>query len=246
MIQSILKHASVRKYKTTPIPESVLNEIIEAGVRASNTGNMQLYSIIVTKSAEIKEQLAPAHFNQPMIKNAPVVLTLCADVNRFTKWCNQRNADAGFFNSESLISAIIDTCLVAQNICIAAESHGLGICYLGTTTYNPQQIIDALQLPKGVFPVTTVTMGYPDESPALSERLPLNAVVHAEKYNDYTSDAIDKAYNEIENNPANQKFITENNKQNLAQVFAEIRYSKSNNEFFSEQLMEAIKSQGLL
>lgn len=246
MIPVISNHKSIRKYKTTQIPDEILNEILTAGTRASNTGNMQLYSIVVTKSAEKKAELAPAHFNQPMITNAPVVLTFCADVNRMTKWCEQRNANAGFYNSESLISAIVDTCLAAQNVCIAAESHGLGICYLGTTTYNPQQIIDALHLPNGVFPVTTVTIGYPDEEPSLTDRLPLSAVVHNETYSDYTAEQIDKAYHDIESNPSNQRFIDENNKQNLAQVFAEVRYSKEGNEHFSKMLDDALKAQGMI
>lgn len=246
MLNEIKNHRSVRKYKDEQIPDVVLNEILAAGLRASNTGNMQLYSIVVTRSSDIKQKLAPAHFNQPMVMGAPVVLTFCADVNRFTKWCQQRNADAGFYNMESLITAFVDTSLAAENVCLEAEAHGLGICYLGTTTYNVRQIIDALQLPKGVVPVTTVTLGYPDGEAPMSSRLPLNAVVHDETYHDYSPADIDNAYAEMESDPSNQKFIDENNKQNLAQVFAEVRYSKANNEYFSKELLEAFRQQGMM
>src|SRR5574344_425296 len=168
MINTIMNHKSIRKYTQQEISDKLLTEILEAGTRASNTGNMQVYSIVVSRSEEIKNALAPAHFNQPMITNAPVVLTFCADFNRFKLWCRQRNAEPGYDNFESFITAAIDASLVAQNVCLAAEAKGLGICYLGTTTYNPDKIIETLKLPQGVVPITTVTLGYPDETPELT------------------------------------------------------------------------------
>ena len=72
--------------------------------------------------------------------------------------------------------------MVAQTFCVAAEEKGLGICYLGTTTYNPQMIIEALELPELVFPITTVTVGWPAEIPAQVDRLSLEAIVHEETY----------------------------------------------------------------
>lgn len=84
------------------------------------------------------------------------------------------------------VNGVIDTILVSENVCLAAESEGLGICYLGTTTYTADRIIEVLDLPQGVIPVTTVTMGYPDQMPPLTDRLPLEGVIHREKYKDYT------------------------------------------------------------
>lgn len=246
MLNTLINHRSIRKYADKEISDTLLEEIIAAGVRASNTGNMQLYSIIATRDKGIKEKLAPCHFNQPMVMNAPVVLTFCADVNRFTKWCNQRNAEVGFDNFESFLTSTVDTCLVAQNVCLAAEDKGLGICYLGTTTYNANQISDILNLPKGVVPITTVTLGFPAEEGVISDRLPINGVLHNETYTDYTPADIDAIYEKMEQDPANEKFVKENNKENLAQVFAEVRYTKSNNEHFSNVMKEYITRQGLL
>jgi len=146
---------------------------------------MQAYSVVVTTDAEIKRQLAPAHFNQPMITDAPAALTFCADFNRFTKWCEQRNAEPGYNNFQSFMAAAIDALIFAQTFAVAAESQGLGICYLGTTTYNAGEIIDILNLPKLVVPVTTITVGYPEFTPELTDRLPIEAVVHHETYRDY-------------------------------------------------------------
>jgi len=207
---------------------------------------MQAYSIVVTTDSAIKEQLSPAHFNQPMIAEAPVVLTFCADFNRITKWCEQRDAVPGYDNFQSFMATAIDTLIAAQTFCIAAESVGLGICYLGTTTYNAREIIDTLKLPKLVVPVTTITVGYPDGLPDQTDRLPLNAVVHYETYKDYSKEDIDNIYNEKENSDFYKQFVVENKKETLAQVFTDIRYSKKNNEFFSDKFLRVLKEQGFL
>lgn len=246
MINTIMNHKSIRKYTQQEISDKLLTEILEAGTRASNTGNMQVYSIVVSRSEEIKNALAPAHFNQPMITNAPVVLTFCADFNRFKLWCRQRNAEPGYDNFESFITAAIDASLVAQNVCLAAEAKGLGICYLGTTTYNPDKIIETLKLPQGVVPITTVTLGYPDETPELTERLPLEAIVHHEVYTNYSAEKIDELYKEKEELSQNKKFVEENKKQTLAQVFTDVRYTKANNEYFSRILTDTLKKQGFM
>ncbi len=246
MLDLLLQHKTIRKYSDKNIDDTLLNAILEAGIRASTTGNMQVYSVVVTRDEEKKKALAPFHFNQPMIVNAPVTLTICADFNRFNKWCQQRHAEPGYDNFLSFMTAAIDALLVAQNICIAAEAKGLGICYLGTTTYMADKIIDLLNLPKGVVPVTTITIGYPDETPEQVDRLPLDAVVHYETYQDYTPEDIDRIYGEKENLEVNKEFVRENNKESLAQVFTDVRYKRADNEHFSQVLMNVLKNQGFM
>jgi len=246
MLNLLNQHRTIRKYTEQAIDTQILTQLLEAACRTSNTGNMQAYSVVVTTDKRIKEQLAPAHFNQPMIKQAPVVLTFCADYNRFSKWCEQRQADPGYDNFQSFMATAIDTLLAAQTFCIAAESVGFGICYLGTTTYNAGEIIDALKLPRLVVPITTITLGYPAETPEQTDRLPLEAVVHYETYHDFTSTDIDELYAEKENSEFYKQFVAENNKETLAQVFTDIRYSRENNEFFSNKFLEVLKEQGFL
>lgn len=194
MIETVKNRRTIRKYLQKDISSDLLNDLLEASFRASTMGGMQLYSVVITRDSEIKEKLSPAHFNQPMVKGAPVVLTFCADFRRFTKWCEQRKAIPGYNNLMSFMNAAMDTLLVAQTFCTLAEEARLGICYLGTTTYNPQMIIDTLKLPELVFPITTVTVGYPDGIPAQVDRLPLEAAIHEEHYHDYTEKDIDKLY----------------------------------------------------
>lgn len=235
---------TIRKFKSQDVSDETLRPLFEKAFRASTTGNMQLYSVIVTRDKGQKEKLAPAHFNQPAYANAPMVITFCADFNRFTKWCEQRNATPEYNNAESFACAVLDATIVAQTFCVAAEEAGLGICYLGTTTYNPDQIAEVLQLPKLVVPIVTLSVGYPDENPSCSDRLPIEAIVHQERYKDYTKEDIDRIYAEKESLEENKKFVEENHKENLAQVFTDIRYTKKDMEFFSQKLLDFIQKQG--
>lgn len=237
---------SVRKYSDKEVSEQLLNQLLEAASRTQTMGNLQLYSVVVTRSAEMKEKLSPAHFNQPMVKGAPVVLTICADSNRTTEWCRNRKAEPGYDNMLSFINAASDALLYAQTFSCLAEEAGLGICYLGTTVYMPGMIIDALQLPKLVMPVATLTVGWPDEKPALSDRLPLASFIHAESYKEYSPADIDAYYTEKENLPENKKFVEINKKETLAQIFTDIRYTKRDNEALSTAFMETLKKQGFL
>lgn len=246
MNSTFFTRRTVRKYEGRDIESILLDRILTAGTRASTTGNMQVYSIIVTRDAAMKERLTPAHFSQPMVTEAPVVLTFCADFNRFNKWCRQREASPGYDNFLSFMTAAIDALLVAQTVCNAAEEEGLGICYLGTTTYNADKIIEVLDLPSGVVPVTTVTMGWPAEIPEQVDRLPLDGVVHRERYRDYTPAMIDDLYREKEARKDNLGFISENNKKTLAQVFTDVRYRKEDNEYFSGVLLDVLRKQGFI
>jgi nitroreductase len=245
-MQTLLEHRTIRKYKSQPIEDNILNQILEAGFRASTTGNMQVYSIIITKDEKRKEEMFKFHFGQAMVKQAPVLLTFCADFNRFNKWCEQRNAEPGYDNFLSFMTAAIDALLVAQNVTIAAESYGLGICYLGTTTYMADKIIEFLKCPKGVVPITTLVVGYPDENPELVDRLPYKGIVHNEFYEDYSEQDIDEIYREKEALPLTKKLLEENQLENLAQIFTKNRYTKKDNVYFSQSFLKVIEEAGFM
>ena len=232
---------SIRKYSDKPLSDKLLNDLLEKSFRASNTGNMQTYSVVVTRSEEKKKALAPFHFNQPMICGAPVVLTFCADFYRFSQWCKMRNAVPCYDNFLSFISATIDTTIVAQTFAMLAEEAGLGICYLGTTNYMAAEISEVLELPELVVPITTITVGYPAETPEPTDRLPASGLIHQETYQEVNIDAL---YAEKEALPAMKQFVKENNKETLAQVFTDIRYKKADNEYMSGVLKKTLKQQG--
>lgn len=237
---------SIRKYSDKEVSDALLDTLLEQAERTPTMGNLQLYSVVVTRNDAMKRQLAPAHFNQPMVTGAPVVLTFCADFRRTSLWAELRDAQPGYDNLLSFVNAATDTLLYCQTFCNLAEEQGLGTCFLGTTVYQPLAIIGLLKLPRLVFPVATITLGWPDEQPPQTDRLPLRSILHKETYHDYTRADIDDGYALKESLPANRHFVEINHKQTLAQIFTDIRYTKKDNEALSEGLIIALKHQGFL
>ena len=245
-MKNLTTRRTIRQYSKQEVSEELLNRLMTEAARTQTMGNLQLYSVVVTRSQEMKQRLAPAHFNQPMVTSAPVVLTICADFNRTSVWALNRKAEPGYDNFLSYQNAAIDALLYTQTLCNLMDEEGLGYCYLGTTVYMPQQIIDILRLPKLVMPVATLTVGWPAEEPPLSDRLPLQSFVHNETYHDYTPQDINNYYNYKENLEENRHFCEINQKETLAQIFTDIRYTRQDNEAMSKGLLEALKHQGFL
>lgn len=245
-METLNKRRSIRKYSGREVSDELLDRLLLEAERTPTMGNLQLYSVVVTRSEEMKRRLAPAHFNQPMVMRAPVVLTFCADFRRTSLWAENRKAKPGYDNFLSFMNAATDALLYCQTFTNLAEEAGLGTCFLGTTVYMPQEIIKVLQLPRLVMPVATLTVGWPDESPSQSDRLPLEGVVHKEAYHDYTPCDIDKYYSLKEQLPENKHFVEINHKETLAQIFTDIRYTKKDNEAMSKTLLDALRQQGFL
>lgn len=244
MIKEIAQHRSIRRYKPDVVSRDIVTEIIRAASRASTVGNMQLYSIVVTTSRELLDRLAPLHLNQPAAATAPLIMTFCADINRFGRWCELRDAEPGYDNFSWFMNAATDALLASQNASLEAEAHGLGICYLGTTFYNAHGIVELLNLPKGVMPIMAVSMGYPETMPPLTDRLPLDAVVHYETYQDYTPERLEELWRERESSEETCRLKEENQLPNLARIFTERRYTKSDNVEISRSYFDEVVRQG--
>lgn len=245
-MKNLLTRTSIRKYSDQPVDETLLDRLMDEAARTQTMGNLQLYSVVVTRSDEMKRKLAPAHFNQPMVTEAPVVLTVCADFHRTSVWARQRKAEPGYNNFLSFVNAAIDALLYTQTLCNLMDEAGLGYCYLGTTVYMSQQIIDTLRLPEQVVPLATLTVGWPAEKPAQTDRLPLESFVHRETYRDYTVEQIDRFYRLKEGLEENRRFCEINHKETLAQIFTDIRYTRKDNEAMSAGLLDVLRRQGFL
>ena len=245
-LETLFNHVSVREYSDRPVEEETLNLILKAACSGSTMGNMQLFSVIVTRDEAMKAKLAPFHFNQPMATSAPVILTFCADFRRFNQYCRFRDANTeAYSNLQSYHWAVTDALIAAQNACVAAEALGLGFVWLGTITYNVDKFVDALQLPKHVIPVACIPMGYPVKKPALTQKLPVETFVHREVYRDYDEQRIDEFYREKENSEETANILKENpDCDNLAQVFTKHRYTQPDNEHFAQVLKETLERQG--
>lgn len=236
---------TIRKFKSEGIDLMDVNNILKKASKAPTCGNMQLYSIIVTRDEENKKKLAEYHYNQPA-SQAPLILTVCADFNRFTRWCNINNAEPGYDNFHSFITAFTDAVIIAQQIVTIAEMEGYGTCYLGTVTYNAKEISQFLKLPELVVPVASLAIGFPDEDGETTDRIPLEGIMHLETYNNYTDNDIRNIFRIHDENPDNYKFVKENGKDNLAQVFSEIRYPKETNEKISVTFLDLLKEKGFI
>lgn len=245
-MESIKKRTSIRKYANREVSDELLNRLLEEAERTPTMGNLQLYSVVITRNEECKKALAPAHFNQPMITNAPVILTICADYSRTTIWAENRKAHPGYNNILSFMNAATDALLFTQTFTNLAEEAGLGTCFLGTTVYMPKMIIATLKLPKLVMPVATLTIGWPAEHPSQNERLPLRSIIHNEHFKAYTPENIDDFYAEKESLEENKEFVRINKVETLAQIFTDIRYTKKDCETMSKGFLEALQQQGFL
>ena len=189
-----------------------------------------------------------------MVLDAPVLLTFCADFRRMRHWLRLSDAPDNFDNFMSFMIAAIDATLVSQNVALAAEAHRLGICYMGSTLANCDQIGRILELPPGVFPVVGFSLGWPDEDPAPRDRLPLRGLVHQETYHDYSDNDIRDIYAEREvrgwqrymSFPRLRAMIEESGVQNLAQVYTVVKYTRESHQEFSETVLGYLREQGFL
>jgi len=254
LLECLLSHRSIRAYKPDPVSDETLDQVLRAATRASTSGNMQTYSIIVTRDASRRARLWEIHFRQEMIKQAPVLLTFCADWNRMNRWCRACGADPGYDNLLSFLVGAADAFVAAQNAAVAAEGLGLGICYMGTTLGSPRELIEFFGLPPGVFPVTTLVVGHPDEDPEPRSRLPLESIVHRERYEDYDAGRIEAAYRDRDEEgwkryqsfPQLRDLIRESGVENLAQVYTDVKYPREGNRRISRALMDALARQEFL
>lgn len=239
-----LTRRSCRHFKTEKVQDNLLNTILYKAMKAPTYGTMQLYSVVVTREEDRKNKLASYHYNQPAAVTAPLLLTICADFNRFTQWCKINHADAGFNNFHSFIAALTDAVIYAQQIVTVAEMEGLATCYLGTVIYNAKEISGFLKLPELVMPVASLAIGFPMKEEENTYRLPLEAIVHEEIYRSDNNEKIVEFYKVHDKNPDNERFLKENGKENLAKVFAEIRYPRNLNEEISKSFEELLRKKG--
>lgn len=254
MFELANSHRSIRSFTPQEIDDSLLEEILFTGLRSSSAGNMQTWSVIVTKDQANKEWLYKAHRKQSMILEAPVLLTFCADVFRMREWIRVNQSKQSFDDFLGFLTGTVDAVIAAQTIALAAESVGLGICYLGTTWWAADEIIKFFDLPPGVFPVTALVVGYPAEDPALRDRLPLEVMVHQEKYHRMSDDEIRITHAAREKAAWQRYTASETMRRKLADAgisrvtdfyTSEFKYSKELHRRISEMLLETLQEQNL-
>lgn len=182
IIDALKSHSSVRSYTDYELTKEDLAELLEAGQHAASSHFVQAYSVIWVRDPEKRKQLAELSKNPKQILGAGAVLLFCGDFCRLEEAAKLHGKDIAVGPAENLLVASIDVALFAQNVAVAAESKGYGICYIGGVRNAPSEISRLFELPKGVFPAFGMTIGVPAERNEVKPRLPLSAILHEDGY----------------------------------------------------------------
>lgn len=181
VIRHLASHRSVRSYRPDPLPEGALEAIVTAAQSASTSSNLQAYSIVAVQDPERKRLLAELSDN-PFVADAPLFLVFCADLQRLEMVSRRQGYEFAERELEMFIQAVVDTALAGQNAAVAAESLGLGICYIGGIRNEVVRVAELLQLPPRTFALFGMTVGYPAKPSRVRHRLPIDVVLHRETY----------------------------------------------------------------
>jgi nitroreductase len=248
-------HRSIRAYQDRPIEPGLVNRVLEQALAgSSSSGNLNLVSVVKTQDPERKKLLFELHGQQPMILQAPLVLTFCADSFRTREWLALRGARPGFADLVSWHTAAFDAMILSQTAALAFESHGLGICYMGTTLFSMRGIADLLELPPNCLPATSLVVGWPAEAPAQRDRLPPAAWIHEERYQRPTAADIETLFGQREvrgrerylsSGPEMASLWEEHGITSLAQYYtSKIKYDPDRFAVFSAEIEKLLRERG--
>jgi nitroreductase len=199
-IETMLRHKSVRSFDGRPLGDGMLEVLVAAAQSGSTSSNLVLWSVVAVTDAERKKQARLLCGGQEFIERVPVFLCFCADLARITAISSQVGLPGdGIDYTELTITAVVDATIAAQNLAVAAESVGLGICYVGGARNNPRELAKLLELPDRVIVVFGLALGWPatDVVPTVRPRLAQEAVLHYETYSAERQVKPIERYNEI-------------------------------------------------
>lgn len=184
VVKLLKSHRSIRKFTDRQIAPELFDELVRAGQGAATSSFLQGATIIRVTDRSKRERIAQLAGNQPYVASAAEFLVFCADLKRAGNWCREYDKPfAGDF-TEHFIIATVDVALMAQSMVCAAESVGLGICYIGGIRNNPGPVSELLELPGGVYPVFGLCLGYPAQDPEVKPRLPVSVILKQDHYNE--------------------------------------------------------------
>lgn len=181
-LRSLLEaHRSIRRFRDRPLEERLVERSVAAAQWASSSSNVQAYALLRVRSAQTRAQLAELAGGQPQVREAAAFFVLLGDQRRHQLAAERAGRDY-VPNLETFLVAAIDASLFAQNLVLAFESEGLGVCYIGGLRNELRAVDRLLELPPDVFPLYGLCVGWPAEEPLPRPRLPLEAVLCEERY----------------------------------------------------------------
>lgn len=179
-----LSHRSIRQYTEQAIDEALLHQLIKCGQAAASSSFIQAYSLVQVTQADTRESIAALAGGQKWVQSAAEFLVICADLTRVEYCCVEQGLGELEGQTEHFLAATVDAALMAQNLMLAAESEGLGAVFIGGIRNDPAQVSKLLKLPKQVYPVFGLCLGWPDAEPDLKPRLPVEVILHKDQYDD--------------------------------------------------------------
>ncbi len=182
VMQLLRFHRSIRKFTDEPVADRLINEIVQCGQAAATSSNLQATTVIRVRNPTTRREISGLAGDQEYVATAGAFLVFCADLNRPRRACEMQGGRFVTGMTEHFIIATVDVALFAQNCAVAAESAGLGICYIGGIRNDPERVCTLLDLPEQVYPVFGFCLGYPDQDPEIKPRLPLDVVLKEERY----------------------------------------------------------------
>ena len=196
-LKSILSRRSIRKFLNKPISKELLTLLLAASQSAPSKSNLQQYSILVIQDQNIKNEISDLIGNTKWALTAPIFLLYLADIRRNIKITNDRGYDHKNNNVDTFMNSVIDAALAMQSTICASESLGLGVCPISMIRNIIEEVKVICKLPKGVFPIAGLALGWPDQKSNVSIRLSQDIVIHFDKYDE--KDLIQKInkYDEI-------------------------------------------------
>ncbi|GGO34861.1 nitroreductase family protein [Deinococcus humi] len=249
-------HRSIRQFKPDEVPQTTIDEVLQEAIAGtSSSGNLNSYSLIVTRDPARKQRLYELHGEQEFVLQAPLVITFCADWYRTRQWLKLRGARDNFNNFLGYQVAANEAMLISQSVTLGFEARGYGICYMGTTLQAMGQIADYLGLPETCLPITTIAVGVPDEQPERRERLPMRAYVHDEVYQKPSAAELDDLYRAREESgwqrymsmPRLKAMCEEGGITSLAQMYTSpYKYDPEAYAATSQQVLETLRGRGFL
>ena len=182
VIDQIYRHASVRQFTPEPVPVELIETIVAAAQRTATSSNLQMYSVVAVTDADRRARLSELCGGQEQIAQAPVFLAWCADRSRLDRVCRYRGYTQPTDHMEAFLVSAVDVAILMQTATLAAESMGLGACYIGAIRNNPAEVIELLELPRLTFPIAGMTLGRPAASPKQKPRVATSEILHWETY----------------------------------------------------------------
>ena len=182
VVEQIMRHRSHRAFSSEPLAEGQLERLVDAARYASTSSFIQAYATVCVTDPERKRQVATLCGGQTHIEQAPVFVAVCADLHKIAAACAQNGVELQSQSLELFLQATVDAALLGQNLALAAESEGLGICMIGAARNHPIELAELLELPRHVFAVFGMTVGHPTDDPVPRGRMPLDAVLHENVY----------------------------------------------------------------